>query len=93
MGGLGRCELLPYSDLDLILLQDNVSYDVLQRVADGLWYPLWDANIRLDHSVRTVAGTLGVANGDMIAAVGMLDARHIAGNAELSDELIGGARR
>lgn len=93
VGGLGRRELLPYSDLDLMLLHDNVSDDVLQRVADGLWYPLWDANVRLDHSVRTVSGTLSVANGDMIAALGLLDARHIAGDTALSEELIAGARK
>src|SRR5271166_3899395 len=93
IGGLGRHELLPYSDLDLMLLHDNKSADLLQRVADKLWYPLWDANVRLDHSVRTVSGALGVANKDMIAALGMLDARHIAGAAELSEELIAGARR
>lgn len=93
IGGLGRHELLPYSDLDLMLLHDNKSDDVLGKVADGLWYPLWDANVRLDHSVRTVSGALGVANADMIAALGMLDARHIAGDARLSEELIAGARR
>lgn len=93
IGGLGRHELLPYSDLDLMLLHDNKSDDTLGEVADKLWYPLWDANVRLDHSVRTVAGALGVANADMIAALGMLDARHIAGDARLSDELIAGARR
>ena len=93
IGGLGRHELLPYSDLDLMLLHDNKSADVLQRVADKLWYPLWDANVRLDHSVRTVSGALGVANSDMIAALGMLDARHIAGDARLSEQLIAGARR
>ncbi len=93
IGGLGRRELLPYSDLDLMLLHDDKPDDVLQRVADGLWYPLWDANVRIDHSVRTVPGALGVANNDMIAALGMLDARHIAGDAALSEELIAGARR
>ena len=93
VGGLGRRELLPYSDLDLMLLHGNKSADVLQKVADGLWYPLWDANIRLDHSVRSVSGALGVANADMVAALGMLDARHIAGDARLSAELIDGARR
>lgn len=93
VGGLGRRELLPYSDLDLMLLHDNKSDEVLQRVADGLWYPLWDANVRLDHSVRTVSGALGVANSDMVAALGMLDARHIAGDERLSAELIDGARR
>jgi [protein-PII] uridylyltransferase len=93
VGGLGRRELLPYSDLDLMLLHDGKPADVLERVADGLWYPLWDANIRLDHSVRTVSGALGVAGSDMVAALGMLDARHIAGDARLSEELIAGARR
>jgi [protein-PII] uridylyltransferase len=93
IGGMGRHELLPYSDLDLMLLHDNKSAAVLQRVADKLWYPLWDANVRLDHSVRTVSETLGVANADMIAALGMLDARHIVGDAQLSEELIAGARR
>lgn len=93
IGGLGRHELLPHSDLDLMLLHDNKSDDVLGKVADKLWYPLWDANVRLDHSVRTVSGALSVANADMIAALGMLDARHIAGDARLSDELIAGARR
>src|SRR5262249_43608951 len=93
VGGLGRHELLPYSDLDLMLLHDNKSDDVLQRVADKLWYPLWDANVRLDHSVRTLSGALGIANNDMIVALGMLDARHIAGDAQLSEELIAGARR
>ncbi|WP_156688759.1 [protein-PII] uridylyltransferase [Mycobacterium sp. Marseille-P9652] len=93
IGGLGRRELLPYSDLDLMLLHDDKPAEVLGKVADGLWYPLWDANVRLDHSVRTVPGALGVANADLIAALGMLDARHIAGDATLSDELVAGARR
>jgi [protein-PII] uridylyltransferase len=92
-GGLGRRELQPYSDLDLMLLYDDKSADVLERVADRLWYPLWDANVRIDHSVRTVAGALGVANTDMVAALGMLEVRHIAGDAELSAELITGVRR
>lgn len=90
IGGLGRRELLPYSDLDLMLLHDDKPADELQRVADRLWYPLWDANVRLDHSVRTVSGALGVANTDMVVALGMLDARHIAGGAQLSAELIDG---
>jgi [protein-PII] uridylyltransferase len=93
VGGLGRRELVPYSDLDLMLLHDNKSADVLERVADRLWYPLWDANVRLDHSVRTVSGALRIANTDMIAALGMLDARHVAGDPQLSEELIAGARR
>src|ERR1700712_1820214 len=93
VGGLGRRELLPYSDLDLVLLHDGKPADVLGPVADKLWYPLWDANIRLDHSVRTVTEALATANADLTAALGMLEARHIAGDERLSVELIAGVRR
>ncbi|MFI9510008.1 [protein-PII] uridylyltransferase [Nocardia sp. NPDC052566] len=93
VGGLGRREMLPYSDLDLVLLHDDVDPARVAEVADQLWYPLWDAHIKLDHSVRTVAQAVRVASEDMIAALGMLEARHIVGDYELSNLLIGGVRR
>lgn len=93
VGGLGRRELLPYSDLDVLLLHDGKPADILRPVADRLWYPLWDANIRLDHSVRTVSEALTIANSDLMAALGMLEARHIAGDQQLSFALIDGVRR
>jgi [protein-PII] uridylyltransferase len=92
-GGLGRGELAPYSDLDLTLVHDNMAPELVGEIAEALWYPLWDANIRLDHSVRTVPEALQVASEDITAGLAMLDARHIAGDAELSGLLIGGARR
>ncbi len=93
VGGLGRREMLPFSDLDLVLLHDNKSGDELARVADGLWYPLWDAHIKLDHSVRTVPQAIRVAADDLTAALGMLEARHIVGDEALTNLLIGGVRR
>ena len=92
-GGLGRRELLPYSDLDLMILHANMPAKAVSSTADQLWYPLWDANIQLDHSVRTVPQALQVAGEDVSAGLAMLEARHIAGNAELSAKLIDGARR
>jgi [protein-PII] uridylyltransferase len=92
-GGLGRRELLPYSDLDLMILHDNMPANVVSSTADQLWYPLWDANIQLDHSVRTVPQALQVAGEDVSAGLAMLEARHIAGKADLSAKLIDGARR
>ena len=65
----------------------------MSEVADGLWYPLWDANIPLDHSVRTVPQALQVAAEDITAALGLLEARHIAGDEDLSALLIGGVRQ
>ena len=92
-GGLGRGELLPYSDLDLTLVHDDMPRDVVSQVAELLWYPLWDANIHIDHSVRTVPEALKVASEDISAGLAMLDARHIAGDSDLSNLLVGGARR
>jgi [protein-PII] uridylyltransferase len=92
-GGLGRGEMVPYSDLDLTIVHDNMSDELVSSVAEQLWYPLWDANIRLDHSVRTVPEALKVASEDISAGLAMLEARHIAGDPALSALLIGGARR
>ncbi|GAB10968.1 PII uridylyltransferase [Gordonia araii NBRC 100433] len=93
VGGLARGEMLPYSDLDLVLLHDGDRPDRVQAVADELWYPIWDANIGLDHSVRTVPDALRVAGEDLSAALGLLEARHIAGDEDLSDLLIGEIRQ
>jgi [protein-PII] uridylyltransferase len=81
VGALGRREMVPYSDLDLVLLHDG-KRDVAQ-LADSLWYPLWDARVDLDHSVRTVGQAMQVATTDLRAALGLLDARLIAGDGEL----------
>ncbi|WUD59301.1 [protein-PII] uridylyltransferase [Nocardia sp. NBC_00511] len=93
VGGLGRREMLPYSDLDLVLLYDGIDPARVAEVADQLWYPIWDAHIKLDHSVRTVPQALRVAADDLTAALGMLEARHIVGDEGLSNLLISGVRR
>lgn len=92
-GSLGRGELLPCSDLDLLLLHDDRPADAVAQTAELLWYPLWDANVRLDHSVRTVDQAVEVAGADLLADLGMLDARHIAGEEHLTTRLIAGVRQ
>jgi [protein-PII] uridylyltransferase len=52
VGGYGRKELLPGSDLDVLLLHEG--RDDIARVADRTWYPVWDSGAHLDHAVRTV---------------------------------------
>jgi [protein-PII] uridylyltransferase len=85
VGGYGRGELSPYSDLDLVLLHSTetpASYAGM--LAERLWYPIWDSKIRLDHSVRSVGGARQIARSDLPAMLGMLDLRHIAGDPELA---------
>ena len=86
VGGLGRRELAPGSDLDLVLLHDG-SREVA-ALAEALWHPVWDAGVRLDHSVRTVPEALAVAADDLKAALGLLDVRHVAGDPALSADLL-----
>jgi [protein-PII] uridylyltransferase len=91
VGALGRRELAPYSDLDLVLLHDGRKD--IERLAEQLWYPLWNAGIGLDHSVRTPGQAVQVAATDLRAALGLLEARHIAGDAALSDKVRGAVRQ
>ncbi|HEX2355141.1 MAG TPA: [protein-PII] uridylyltransferase [Micromonosporaceae bacterium] len=90
VGGLGRRESAPHSDLDLVLLHAGLP-DV-DELAAGVWYPVWDAGRRLDHSVRTIPESLSAAHDDVRVAVGLLDARHVAGDAALTAHLVGAAR-
>jgi [protein-PII] uridylyltransferase len=91
IGALGRREVVPYSDLDLVLLHDG-KRDVAE-LADSLWYPLWDARVELDHSVRTVGQAVQVAATDLRAALGLLDARLIAGDDALFTAMDTAVRR
>ncbi|MBW3615562.1 MAG: [protein-PII] uridylyltransferase, partial [Actinobacteria bacterium] len=59
----------------------------IKTVADRLWYPIWDSGVGLDHSVRTVKEAVAVAGGDLKAMLGLLDARLVAGDPALANEL------
>jgi [protein-PII] uridylyltransferase len=89
VGGYGRRELLPGSDLDVLLLHDG--RDGIAAVADRIWYPVWDSGARLDHAVRTVTQARRVARADLKVVLGLLNARHVAGDPELTNRLREGA--
>ncbi|WP_326754938.1 [protein-PII] uridylyltransferase [Streptomyces hirsutus] len=87
VGGYGRGELSPRSDLDLLLLHDGSDPKAVAALADRLWYPVWDLGIALDHSVRTPAEARRTAGEDLKVQLGLLDARHIAGDLGLTAAL------
>src|SRR6201992_825895 len=70
VGGYGRKELLPGSDLDVLMLHDG--RDGIARIADRIWYPVWDSGARLDHAVRTVPQARRVARAGNKVALGLL---------------------
>ncbi|MCI3151784.1 [protein-PII] uridylyltransferase [Streptomyces werraensis] len=87
VGGYGRAELSPRSDLDLLLLHDGSAPETVSALADRLWYPVWDLGLALDHSVRTPAEARKTAGEDLKVQLGLLDARHIAGDLGLTTAL------
>jgi [protein-PII] uridylyltransferase len=89
LGGYGRRELLPGSDLDVLLLHDGRAG--IAAMADRIWYPIWDSGTRLDHAVRTTSEARRVARADLKVALGLLHARHVAGDPELTSTLRLGA--
>ncbi|SHG08344.1 [protein-PII] uridylyltransferase [Streptoalloteichus hindustanus] len=91
VGALGRRELAPCSDLDLVLA--HTGRRAPAELADRLWYPLWDAGIGLDHAVRTPDEAVRVAGRDQRVAFGLLEARHLAGDPLVSGALTDAVRR
>ncbi len=91
VGGYGRGELSPGSDLDVLLLHEDGRPDV-QATADRIWYPVWDSGVPLDHAVRTVSQAVELGAEDLKVALGLLDARHVAGDPALTGELVSRSR-
>ncbi|MFE1286031.1 [protein-PII] uridylyltransferase [Streptomyces sp. NPDC058751] len=84
VGGYGRGELSPRSDLDLLLLHDGTDPGAVAALADRVWYPVWDLGLDLDHSVRTPVEARKTAADDLKVQLGLLDARHVAGDLGLT---------
>ena len=86
VGGYGRRELAPHSDLDILLVHKSVKN--IGDIASKMWYPIWDAGIKLGHAVRTPKETIQLCSTDLDTATALVTARVIAGNQKLGDELI-----
>jgi [protein-PII] uridylyltransferase len=91
VGGYGRAELCPASDLDLVLVHERGKS--VAGLAEAIWYPVWDAGFHLDHSVRTPKEIAAMAAKDLKVALGLLTARHVAGDATLAEHVVESARR
>lgn len=91
VGSYGRAELCPGSDVDVVLVHDGATD--LAAVAERLWYPLWDAGFVLGHAANTVKQEVALAERDLHALTAMLDARLVAGDTALFDDLVARIRR
>ena len=79
LGGYGRGLQLPGSDIDVLLVHDDVDAAVLAELGEQLWYPLWDQGWTVTPLVRTPAECVEAARERLDSRTAMLDARVIAG--------------
>jgi len=87
VGGYGRGELNPYSDLDLMFLYKGKDSKPVEEVANRLLYFLWDLRLDVGYSVRTIQDCVEMANGDVTVKTALLDARLLTGSAGLFQEM------
>ena len=86
VGGYGRRELAPQSDLDVLLVHRGVKN--IGEIASKIWYPVWDAKVKLGHAVRTPKETVQMCASDLDTATSLITGRVIAGNAALGREVL-----
>jgi [protein-PII] uridylyltransferase len=88
IGGFGRAELNPHSDIDFMFLHEgqvamNKPLPFLAKLVDGILYPLWDSGLKVGYSVRDLADCVKVANSDMQSKTSLIESRLIAGSETL----------
>ena len=87
VGGYGRGEMAPYSDVDLMFLHPRRQNAWSERVAEYLLYLLWDIGLKVGHASRSLDEAIRLAQRDMSIRTALLEARFIAGEAALYHEL------
>src|SRR3970282_644746 len=83
LGGYGRGELGPHSDLDLMVIYDGEMGPFVQRVTQGLLYTLWDLGLTVGHSVRSLPDCVAMARTDFVSRTSMQEARYVVGDRRL----------
>ena len=89
VGGFGRGELNPYSDIDILFLhhaQNAKSVGQVNDLVQHVLYMLWDIGFQVGHATRTLAEVVGQANDDLRTKTSLLEARFLCGDELLSSE-------
>ena len=86
LGGYGRRELAPHSDIDLMFLFQPGSGKPVESLVRAVLHPLWDCGFQVGHSLRTITDCIELAEADCTVKTSMMEARFLAGSADLFQE-------
>jgi len=87
LGGYGRAELCPYSDIDIMFLTPETVQDGENQAIEKFLYALWDKGLKVGHSVRSLKDCADLGRKDSKVLTSLLDARLISGSKDLADRL------
>jgi [protein-PII] uridylyltransferase len=87
VGGYGRGEMAPYSDVDLLFLTPYKITAWSESVIESMLYMLWDLKLKVGHSSRTIKECIRLGRDDFTIRTSMLEHRFIAGDKPLADQL------
>ncbi|GGD44992.1 bifunctional uridylyltransferase/uridylyl-removing enzyme [Sinisalibacter lacisalsi] len=87
VGGYGRFEMAPHSDVDLLFLTPYKITPWAESVIESMLYMLWDLRLKVGHSARTVKDCLRLGRDDITIRTALLEHRYICGDAALAKEL------
>ena len=88
VGGYGRREMFPLSDLDILVLTENTLDDATHAKLNELFNLLWDAKLQVGASIRTLQECLEIGKQELSVATNMYEGRFLYGNAELWHRLV-----
>ena len=89
VGGYGRKQLAPYSDIDLLFIHDLENLEIVEEIVKEFLYPLWDLGLKIGYAVRSLKESITFSEKDQIIKTTMLDIRLICGSKDLFDKLLG----
>ncbi len=89
VGGYGRKQLAPYSDIDLLFIHDSENLEIIEEIIKVFLYPLWDLGLKIGYAVRSLKESIIFSEKDQIIKTTMLDIRLICGSKDLFDTLLG----